>query len=436
MAGLTAAHRLVALGVDVQVLEARGRVGGRILDFQSPRGMTFPLGATWFGPYEEKLPALMAELGLEAEMQYEAGDIVTRIHGRKRVVKNNQDVRVGPIPLPSDILPPDFLKAIDLLDELAEQVPLDDPYDCPHAAAWDALSVAEWCKTQTTTELGATLLHMILEGALWSELDEISFLFLLYHWHALDSRIVDDRRIKGGPQQIVNWLAEQLDGRIHLDAPVTAVTQTADGVTVETAQQTWRGRRVIVAIAPPLCRRIAFRPPLPADRTRLSERMQMGKVIKVIVVYERPFWREMGLSGMMLTDEEPLDSTFDASPAGSAHGALMSFISGRRARTWHECAPAERKAAILRQLTALFGAQAAEPLEYIEQDWLAEAWSGGCYCGVMPPNSLTSYGAALRDPIGRIHWAGTETATAWYGSMEGAIASAERAVQEVVARLG
>jgi len=435
MAGLIAAQQLVTHGLDVQIVEANERIGGRVHDYRSTHGDTFPLGATWFGPYEEKMHALMAELGLETEMQYEAGDIVTRIHGQQRIVKNNKDVRVGPIPLPSDMLPDDFLNAIATLEALAEQVPLDDPYAHPQAAVWDNLTVAEWYKTQTTTELGATLLHMILEGAMWTELEEISFLFLLYHWRALGAQIVDDRRVRGGPMQIINWLAGQLDGRIHLRAPVIAMAQDKDGVRVQTADKTFTARYVIVAIPPPLCQQITFQPPLPPARQQLSRDMQMSKVIKVFVTYETPFWREVGLSGMVLTDEEPLESTFDGTPEGSTHGTLISFLTGWRAQVWHERPPAERKMAILQQLAQLFGSSAATPLAYIEQDWLAEPWSGGCYCGVMPPNTMAHYGSALRDPVGRIHWAGTETATMWYGSMEGAILSGERAVAEVLARL-
>lgn len=435
ISGLIAANELVKQGLRVQILEASDRIGGRIYDFRSQHGYTFPLGATWFGPDEEKLHALMAELGLVAEPQYEAGKIVTHLQGQKRTVENNEDVRVGPVPLPSGILPDDFLEAIHSLDRLCLEVPLDNPHNHPRAAEWNNLSVAEWVNQQTTSNLGATLFRLIIEGALWTEMEEISFLFLLYHWHALETYMVDDRRVKGGPRQIIDWLAEQLDGRIQLQSPVTAILQDADYATMRTPKGTFTGRYAIVAIPPPLCAKINFDPPLPPARMHLSQQMRMGKVMKVIITYETPFWREDGLSGMMLHDEGPLDACFDTSPDSSAHGALMSFLSGRMLQIWRNRPQAERRNAIIAQLTDMFGPKAGAPLEYIEQDWMSEPWSGGCYCGIMPPKSLPHYADALRTPFGRIHWAGTETATKWYGSMEGAIASGEREARAVLDRM-
>ena len=64
-----------------------------------------------------------------------------------------------------------------------------------------------------------------------------------------------------------------------------------------------------------------------------------------------------------------------------------------------------------------------------------EEWSRGCYVGIMAPGTWSTLGQALRDPVGPIHWAGTETATAWNGYMDGAIRSGEDAASAVLAEL-
>ena len=70
---------------------------------------------------------------------------------------------------------------------------------------------------------------------------------------------------------------------------------------------------------------------------------------------------------------------------------------------------------------------------YLDEVWAKEVYTGGCPVGVTPPGVLTEYGSALRAPVGRVHWAGTETATVWCGYMDGAIQSGKRAAGEVLA---
>jgi monoamine oxidase len=162
----------------------------------------------------------------------------------------------------------------------------------------------------------------------------------------------------------------------------------------------------------------------------------MGSVIKCVAFYERPFWRDEGLSGEAILDNGPVTLVFDDSPQDGSSGALLAFILGGHARTWARRTTEDRRRAVLARLADLFGPRAAEPVDYIDKDWSSERWSGGCDTGVMPPGVLTAYGDVLRAPVGRIHWAGTETARQWNGYMDGAIESGQRAAQEVLDRLG
>ncbi len=157
----------------------------------------------------------------------------------------------------------------------------------------------------------------------------------------------------------------------------------------------------------------------------------MGTVIKVHCLYETPFWREEGLSGQVVSDGGIMRITFDNSPVSGTPGVLLGFIEGDEGRIWGRRSLEERHAAVLACLVSYFGEKAGQPYEYLEQNWADEEYSRGCYTGIMPPGVWMAYGEALRAPIGRLHWAGTETVTVWNGYMDGAIQSGERAAAEV-----
>ena len=94
-----------------------------------------------------------------------------------------------------------------------------------------------------------------------------------------------------------------------------------------------------------------------------------------------------------------------------------------------------RQQAVLAQYANYFGSQALSPTDYFETIWSAEQWTRGCPVGIPSLGTLYAYGPWIRSPIGRIHWAGTETSTYWNGYMDGAVRSGERAAAEVVAEL-
>jgi monoamine oxidase len=243
-----------------------------------------------------------------------------------------------------------------------------------------------------------------------------------------------------GTQEIAKRMAAALGEAVVLGAPVEQVAQDAHGVTVRGGRGTWKARHAVIAIPPLLAGRIEYEPAMPPRRSGLTERFPMGAVIKCIALYERAFWRERGFSGEAIANGDPVgvvlangDPPLEL-PRPRLH-PLVAFIEGEPARRWSGRSPAERRQAVLRDLAALFGAEAQEPAEYIEQDWIAEPWTRGCSAGVMPAGVLAQFGPALRAPVGRLHWAGSETAMEFHGYMEGAVESGERAAAEVLARL-
>jgi len=192
---------------------------------------------------------------------------------------------------------------------------------------------------------------------------------------------------------------------------------------------------VVVAIPPNLTGRIIYEPGVPALRDQLTQRVPVGSLIKTIAVYDTPFWRSQGLNGEVTSDQGPVKVMFDASPASGTPGVLLGFIDGDDARALDDQSDARRAAAALQSYVRYFGKLAGAPRAYFDQVWGREIYTGGCPVGVTPPGVLTEYGSALRAPVQRIHWAGTETATVWTGYMDGAVQSGKRAAAEVLAEL-
>ena len=230
-------------------------------------------------------------------------------------------------------------------------------------------------------------------------------------------------------------MAEALDDRVILNAPVHTVAQDERSVRVEADGVTVTAERAILALPPTLAGRLRYRPALPGYRDQFTQRVPMGTVIKIQCLYERPFWREDGLTGQVTSDTGAVRITFDNTPPDGSPGILLGFIEGEEGRRWGRRSLEERRAEVLNCLARYFGEQARVPKEYVELSWAEEEYSRGCYAGFLPPGVLTSYGEALRAPIGRLHWAGTETATEWNGYMDGALQAGERAAREILAAL-
>jgi monoamine oxidase len=218
---------------------------------------------------------------------------------------------------------------------------------------------------------------------------------------------------------------------VVLNAPVRRIVQDRGGVTLLSDAGAWHARRAIIAIAPTLAGRIDYDPPLPAQRDQLTQRVPQGSAIKFEAVYSAPWWRSEGLNGYTNSDRPPIHFTYDNSPPTGRPGVLLGFAVGADARRLTRLSPASRRAKVLEAFARLFGARAAHPKRLIEHNWSVEQWTRGCYAGYMPPGVWSDYGAALRAPVGRLHWAGTETSDVFAGYMDGAVRSGERGAAEV-----
>ena len=181
--------------------------------------------------------------------------------------------------------------------------------------------------------------------------------------------------------------------------------------------------------------RISYSPPMPPRRDALTLRMPMGSIIKVHVAYETPFWRAKGLSGCILSDRTVTGMWMDNGHPGVETGRIVGFFAGGHAQAWAERSPEERRAQVLEDLATYLGPEANTPIEYVQRSWPAAPWQRGAYMAVTSPGALTAFGPALRDPVGRIHWAGTETADVNIGYFDGAIQSGQRVADACIEHL-
>jgi monoamine oxidase len=448
LAGLTAARRLVAAGHSVVVLEARNRVGGRVLNHPGAPGKVAEAGGEFVGPTQDRIVALAAEVGVGTFDEYDTGDDVY-VNPPFRL-KYSDTGLLGTAP-PDPLLIADIVKLSQQIDAMASAVSPSAPWTAPQATRYDAETLETWVRANAVNADGImAILRPFTEALVGAGPGDLSFLFVLAYVAAAGDaqhpgtfeRLFNVRggaqqsRLVGGSQLVAQRVAAALGTRVRLASPVRSITQTATGVTVTADTGTVTARRVIVAVPATLAARIDYAPLLPAARDLLTQRLAMGALMKVEAVYPTPFWRDQKLTGQFLTVGGPVGYSFDNSPPDGKPGVLAGFVGGAQNLAWAPKPAAQRRAAVLAQYARIFqDDRFLSPTDYFEMDWTLEQWSRGGPTVIAGPGTLTGYGPALRAPVGRIHWAGTETSDYWQGYMDGAVRSGERAAAEVAATL-
>jgi monoamine oxidase len=445
-AGLTAARNIVAAGRSVIVIEANDRVGGRVWNHDLGGGMVSERGGTFVGPTQDYLMALANDLGVATFPVYDTGDDVYVADGDRMTYSDTGPLGTAP-PDPTTLA--EVTADVELLDQMSTTVPVDAPWTAADAASYDGQTLETWILQHSETTRFQELVAAATRPIFGAEPRELSLLFVLFYIAASGDennpgtfeRNFDTRggaqmsRFVGGSQLIGLKMAAQLGNRVVLNSPVRQITQTASGVTVVSDKLTAQGKQVIVAIPPTLAGRIDYEPILPFERDQLTQRFGQGTLTKVAAVYDTPFWRAEGLTGQALATGGPVSASFDDSPPGGTPGVLFGFVGGDYARQYNTLSPAARQAAVLDQFAVFYGSQAKNATAYFDTTWSGEQWTRGCPVGIPSQGTLLSYGPWIRAPIGRIHWAGTETSTYWNGYMDGAVRSADRASAEVLAEL-
>lgn len=434
-AGLQAATSLLELGFEVVVLEARDRVGGRT-HTRSLHDTWFDLGGQWIGPGQDRIIDLANRLGVATYPQPTAGDDVVIPPGgdAPRRVPDLADAMEH-----TDLV--DYLTLVSAFEELGAQVPLDAPWRAAAADELDAQTLAGWVEDQGLSAGASLLFEVGVQAVFAAASSQMSLLHAAFYTAAAGgwSKLTDTEggaqqdRLIGGVQPLAERFAEPLGERVRLCTPARRVITDKEGVVVEADEGSWLARRVVITLPPTLAARLDYDPPLPGSRDQLTQRMPQGSVIKFHAVYSTPWWRERGLSGTVLAPDRPVGVTFDGTPPDGRPGIITGFFEGRHATEAAALGTDGRREVVLGVLTEALGTEARAALDYVDLDWSEEAFTRGCYGAHLPPGAWTMHGAALREPVGRIHWAGTETATAWAGYIDGALESGERVVAEIAA---
>jgi monoamine oxidase len=439
LAGLRAARTLVAEGKSVVVVEAQDRVGGRTLNHALAEGKALELGGQWLGPTQERMYALCQELGLQTYPTYTCGDQLIYFGGKMTRLKTGCNT-ASTLP---DKVALEVYAVIEELENMSQHLDLEAPYQHVQALTWDSQTFDTWLEQHTQHAETQAYFRLELGGIFAAEATEVSLLHVLFSlksgggFHRLISvgKGAQQDRIVGGSQLVAERMAEALGERVILSTPVRRLEQDEAGVRIIAENLTVKAERVIVTLPPPLANCLVYDPPLPDSRQQLTEQLAMGSVIKVMLIYDEPFWRDEGLSGQVFSDTGPIHTTYDNSPPDGNPGVLLGFIEGEQAR-WLRCLGREvRESVTVECLERYFGSRVKNYKQYLEKNWLTDPWARGGYSAHFAPNTWTTCGEAWRKPCGRIHWAGTETSSVWNGYMEGAVRSGERAANEALALL-
>lgn len=435
-AGLTAALRLHQQGLTVVVLEARDRLGGRIWTQHLSAGSPVDRGGAWLAPRHDAIFALTREFAVPTYKTWVKGSHLLVHGGRIRPYK-------GLIPKISPLAVLTIAMNQARIDRLSKRVPLEAPWTAARAEEWDARTVAWWLeRSRIRTTAGRDLFEMAVRGLFTGDLNDTSLLHLLFLVRAhgsINSLFsitggAQENMVEGGAGVIAERMAAVLGDAVRLEAPVRSITDGDDRVTVEADGVSVSAQHGVVTVPPALALGITFDPPLPEDRRTLYQKAVAGPESKTLLVYDEPFWRADGRSGQSAEPGSTAEVTLDATPASGSPGVLASFTFGAVAERAAALDPTERRQAVLGALAARFGQRAASPREFIETAWWTEEWTKGCSMAHFPPGLLTRYGHLLRQPWGRLHWAGTETSTTSHGAIDGAVRSGERAASEILAR--
>jgi monoamine oxidase len=433
-AGLAAAKALHAAGVEPLVIEARDRVGGRTCP-GTIAGLTIDLGGMWVGPTQTSLDALAREYGVKTYPQYITGKSAIELNGKWHSSEGEDYLALLSLPVKLDVM-----QLVYRLTALSDSINPASPWSHPKADQFDAMTMQTWLDEHSHTGGAMSFMVSLIRAVFCADPGDLSFLFCLFYLKSggnleeltTSKNGAQQRLFVGGVHQLSQRIADQLDERVLLNSPVSDIGHDSDSVTVTTPNATFRSKALIIAIAPALAGRINYSPLLHHKRDALTQRMPMGSVIKVWIAYPTPFWRARGFSGLFSSDTAAFGPAFDVTPPGTSTGILAGFFDAKNSVEWSAHTREQRRAEVIRCLTGAFGAEASTPHEYVEKNWTQERYSLGCYTGTLGPGALTQFGPTLRERIGRIFFAGTESSPVWAGYIEGALRSGARAAAEVL----
>lgn len=431
--GLVAAKSLVEARADlnIQVLEQRDRVGGRTknLDVPGYPGVIMEGGGTWLGPTQDHALNLTRELGLELYhtwYNYPGADPDTKTPQCLYQQFSNETLAV-----------------IRHIEGLAAEVGTAAPWAHAKAAEYDALTLGDWLKQQgVSKQVHSDLMNIVAIPLGAQSLDDFSFLFYLFFSASCpfcyDSGLyggAQDYRLVRGSQAISDELLKRVEkSGVHVlfNTTVQHVAIANSSVTITTQDRVIKAKHAIIALGTGDARRLSYSGLTP-ERKQLHAEWINNVGMKFFFVFDRPFWRDHGILGKPMMPANGF--FFDYSPFNkTSPGIIAGFFSKDVIPVGGK---AVRRAFLETFLTASIGVRAPFLVQsYVEQSWDLNTEGGTAnivqYFG---KGVLSKVGAAWREPIGHLHWAGSDTAQKWMGYISGAVETGKRSAQEVLANI-
>ena len=433
MAGLAAAHELHKAGWKVTVLEARGRVGGRvhtIRDFSN--GMTAEGGAEYIDEDHTRVIDLAHEfnltLGAVGSWQVQSGDW-SAFEGKRGSIR---DSKVWGLDLEQE-----YAKVWKSLADFGEQVPDPaKPASAPNAKTLDTQNARDWIEALDVHPLAQAMFINHIRSEFTCEPENFSLLDLARNaslYYREEGGWKPAYRVVGGNDQIPQAIANRLPD-VRLNAEVNAIRVLAEEVTVKYKQldsfHTIQAAYAILATPLTTGRLIDFEGTLPAPHMAMLNGLTYGMVTKVMIQYRKRFWRDHGWNGRLSTDL-PIVYTWDAtSHLETDGGILTAYTGGGPGAALTQMTDEERIRTVVFAIESLFpgSSDLIEATRTIA--WGNEPFTRGSYMAYAP-TEITAYWNALFTPAGRLHFAG-EHATVLQGYMEGAVESGQRAARMII----
>ena len=452
LSGLTAAAKLKEQNIPVILLEALGRVGGRTYTQDG-----VDQGAGYVGSTQTAVLDLIDHFNIEkSKVPGDEYEYTFKISDR-------DDPKKPDIILHSKNVLADLFKFLNRWELLAALiaileiqglgeflVPEDEPWTSPFANTFDSMTVQNWIdlkfpRSGNKFTNARKVFEFICRTPLGIEPMETSFLYFIWYIQSVSGffRILfpaQDYIVIGGTQQLSVRLNANLPdtAKAQCSKPVTNIEQCENGVIVTAGDKTFEGDRCILAMTPHLRSKITYKPLLPPIHHQLPQRSPMGTTIKVHLFYSERFWINSGYNGnATLFDGDSVSQVYDVTELPNGKPCLQGFFVGKAGRRAANMTSQQRQDDVMKQLKIVFENNAAlTPTDYKEYIWDNHTFIGGAPVGTCPTGTLTYFGTGLRNPTGRIHYAGTETSTQWTGYMDGAIRAGHRVADELCTLYG
>ena len=444
LSGLYAARLLDAAGLDVTVLEARDRVGGRVRTLDDLPGAPEAGGNVFTDGYT-RLVGLADSLGLDTVTPGGSRAVTLAVGGelvasgdwpgatanRLAGARPSGDAASGATGSASgaerDAVPQAlasrYLRAANPLQDGDDWLDLRFAHlDRPLAAFYAEQGASEEALRLLDVAPNTGSIHTT--SALWALRDD---------QRRRDSAARSVLRISGGNSRLPEALAAALHGPVLLNTPVAALRQRLGTVQVIARDgSAFEAERAVVTVPFSVLRQLDVEPGWPEPLAQAVDALPYTAITQVYLRAHRPFWDDDGLPPAMWTDTE-IERVFAVPGAGGETAGLVAWIDGAGAEHLDAMTRREQVAFVEHRLGHVRPAARGAVSVTRVVSWGADPWARGAYAS-WGPGQVTRFGRAVREPAGRIHLAGEHTAVEGSG-MEGALESAERAVGDVLAAL-